>query len=295
LGVHGTFQWELVGRGVSEARRGQALSLAFGVGPFLALAAAFGAQAALEQIAFPWNFAALYGATVPLMLLAGWLSLCYVLPEAADEPPREPLLPAVFGGLTDYLGDRNIRLAAICLILVSAGYNVLGNMTLFTEAALGTDDQYTGYQMALRFGCKAIVGLALGLLLTRTHPKVGVLVTGGFCLAAVLWVLWVPGVWFMAAFGLIGIGELFGVYCPNYILSCSPKARMRRNMAFTSMLNMPAGFSPVLYGAIAESVRTATGNERLGFQASFGASAAMLVAMLLLAAVALPARPRPPE
>ena len=35
----------------------------------------------------------------------------------------------------------------------------------------------------------------------------------------------VPGPWFLLAFGLLGAGELYGVYFPNYILCCSPKAQ----------------------------------------------------------------------
>src|SRR5262249_56461779 len=82
---------------------------------------------------------------------------------------------------------------------------------------------------------------------------------------------------------------------PNYILSCSPKAKMRRNMAFTSMLNMPAGFAPLLFGFIADTVGAAADNKKFGFQVSFLVAAAFLIAALLVVQLMLPARPQQQE
>src|SRR3569623_232674 len=70
------FLWELVGRGVSEARRGWALSLAFGGGPLLAVAGSLGSQLLLSGrlgrwelsgLEYPWNFAALFLLAAPIM------------------------------------------------------------------------------------------------------------------------------------------------------------------------------------------------------------------------------------
>src|SRR5206468_4217811 len=97
-----------------------------------------------------------------------------------------------------------------------------------------------------------------------SHPKSGLLITGGFLLAGVLWARFVPGTWFLISFGLMGAGELFGVYYPNYILCCSAKSEMRRNMSFASMLNMPTGISAALFGKIADEV-----GGRDGFYRSF--------------------------
>ena len=124
----------------------------------------------------------------------------------------------------------------------------------------------------------------------------GLLITAGFCLASPLWALLAPkeeldlgsgGIpLFLFSFALMGAGELFGVYYPNYILSCSAKSRMRRNMALTSMLNMPSGFAALLFGLLADSY---------GLPTSFLASIAILIATLLLVQFGLPARPRPRE
>jgi MFS family permease len=135
----------------------------------------------------------------------------------------------------------------------------------------------------------------LGWLLTRTHPRASLVVTAALTFAGVLWALAAPGMWFLLSFGIMGAGELFGVYYPNYILSCSPRSHMRRNMAFTSLITMPVGFASILFGFISDSVGAASGSKRFGYQMSFVASLGLLVVGIILVRVLLPKRPRPPE
>jgi MFS family permease len=316
LGVVAAYQWEVLGKGVTEKRRGQALALAFGVGPILAFLSSLVSQLvlagkidlpimrfplkfsmrtiAIPEIEYPWNFAFLFGGTIPIMGLAAFLSTKFIVPRPSFDVKRPPFIEGVFGGFGDFFSYRLILLAGVATILVSSGYNALTNMSLFTTEAIGEQaEKYAGYQNALRFGCKAAAGLVLGWLLTKTNAKVGMLVTGAFCLASVVWVLTVPGIWFLLCFGLMGVGELFGVYYPNYILCCSAKAQMRRNMAFFSMLYMPSSFAPLLFGLIADKVGAASGNMLFGFQMSFLTAVAFLVAALLLVLIALPSQPRP--
>jgi hypothetical protein len=312
LGVANTYQWEVLGRGVAERRRGQAFSLAFGVGPILAVLASLGQQLLLggqvgdlQVPGVEWggfgvgssdylkNFATLFALVVPIMALAALLTLGFVIPRPPLEVARQPFLTGVFGGLGEFFSYRLIRIAAIAMILVCSGYNVLTNISLYTRVAVGADAaEYVGYQSALQFGFKVVAGLLLGWLLTRTNPRVGMLVTGAFCLASVAWVMVAPGMWFLLSFGLMGVGELFGVYYPNYIFSCSAKSKIRRNMAFSSMLNMPSSFSPYLFGWITKAVGGATGDTKLGFQVSFATSIGLLITALFLVLL-LPTRPRP--
>jgi hypothetical protein len=306
LGVVATYQWEVLGRGVAERRRGQALALAFGVGPILAAISSLGSQFLLtgkmgpfemERIKYPWNFAALFASTVPIMALAAFLATRFVVPQPVVEVARKPFVTGVFGGFGEFFRYRLILIAALGMILVTSGYNILPNITLYTTDATGKPaGDFVGYQNALRFGFKVFAGLFLGWLLTKTNPKAGLLVTAGFCLASVLWALLAPKEsiqlgtaaipLFLLSFALMGAGELFGVYYPNYILSCSAKSRMRRNMALTSMLNMPSGFVALLYGTLADD---------FGLPSSFMASIAILVVTLLLVQFGLPARPSPRE
>lgn len=305
LGVVNTFQWEVLGRGVAISRRGQALTYAFGFGPILAATGSFASHLVLKgmnlpylppinSFPYPWNFAVLFGASVPIMALAAYLSTLFIIPQPTVEVERQPFISGVFGGLGEFFSYRLILLGAIALILVALGYTILGNFTLYTELATGEKPaQNVGLQNTLRFGFKAVVGIFLGWLLAKTNPKSGMLVTGSFCLASVLWVLFFPRE-LIYAFALMGAGELMGLYFPNYIFYCSAKSRMRRNMAFTNMLNVFTSFGPVMFGRITDQFGKVYG-EKVGFQISFGVAIALIVASLLMVVFVLSPHPRPRE
>ncbi len=365
LGVVATCQWEVLGRGVSETRRGQAFTLAFGAGPVLAVIASLVSQMVLPPppkaqdvsersrknviasttivlqqqplaaaacasyfltvpksearddksadqegsqaderdtaslfssvaVPYPWNFASLFAASLPIMVLAAFLSSRFIVPHPTVEVTRQPFRSGVLGGFGEFFGYRLILIATIGYILVYSGNMVMTNISLFTKVAIGKPaEEYAGLQLALRFGFKIVAGFFLGWLLMRTNPKVLLVVTAGLTLAGVAWALGAPGKWFLLSFGILGAGELFGVYYPNYILGCSPKSKMRRNMAFTSLVVMPVGFAPILFGFISDTLGSE--NKKFGFQASFVAAMVLLVAAIFLVLLALPARPRPQE
>jgi predicted MFS family arabinose efflux permease len=239
----------------------------------------------LDAVPYPWNFACIFGATIPLMGAAAFLSTKFVVPEPVVEPERQPLCEVIFGGLREYLSYRVILLTIVAYILVASGFNIMNNISLYTKDLFGAlAEKYIGFENALRFGFKVVVGLSLGWLLTKTHAKAGLIVTASFLLAAVLWVLFGTGNWFLLSFGLMGAGELFGVYFPNYVLACSAKSKMRRNMALTSLLRTPAMLAPYAYGAIADIY---------SLRASFWIAAGILLATLLIILFGLPADPRP--
>jgi hypothetical protein len=305
-GVAATCQWEMLGRGVAESRRGQALGLAFGAGPVLAVVASLGSQyllaaqprelplgLVLPAVSYPWNFALLYGLSVPILLLAATQSSLFVVPLPPAEPPRPDFGAGVFGGFGEFLGHRLTLLAALAYVLVYAGHMVYPNIALYTRQALSeAPEAYAGLQLTLRFGFKIVAGFFLGWLLTRTDPRALMLVTAGLTTAGVVWALAVPGVGFLVAFGILGAGELFGVYYPNYILGCSPAAHMRRNMAFTSLITMPVGFAPVLFGWVADV--WGPEDKAFGFRVSFLVALAVLAAAFLVVQ-RLPAWPRPAQ
>ncbi|HJT77274.1 MAG TPA: hypothetical protein VJ739_08730, partial [Gemmataceae bacterium] len=237
---------------------------------------------------------AVFAASVPILALAALLSSRFVVPRPAVEVARQPFVSGVFGGFGRFFGYHLILITAIAYILVYSGQMVMPNITLYTKEALGRPpEDFVGYQLALRFGFKIVAGFGLGWLLTRTNPKTLLVVTAALTFAGVAWALAVPGPWFLVAFGILGAGELFGVYYPNYILGCSPRSKMRRNMAFTSLVTMPVGFAAVVYGMISDTFGAV--NKGFGFRMSFNASLAVLAATVLLVLVALPAWPRPCE
>lgn len=296
-GVTATFNWEVLGRGVAERKRGRAFTLAYGVGPMFAVLGSLGSQVVvkgelfgvrpewLPQIPYPYNFAALFGASVPIMALAAFLARFYTIPLPQTELQRKPFASAVLKGFTQFFAYRLALVACIAYLLVYAGHMVQNNMSLYTREAMGVKaEDVVGYQMALRFSFKVLAGFIFGWLLTRTSPRALLLVTGLVDVASVVWGLAAMGKWFLLAFGINGAGELFGVYYPNYVLGCSPKSQMRRNMAFVSMITVPVAVAPVLFGWISDT---------WSLRASFWAAIAILLVALVLVALILPPRPRP--
>jgi len=300
-GTAWAFEWELIGRSVSESRRGTMFAIAFSVGPLFAVIGSLGAQLVINgevfgwtpsfwrELAYPANYAVLYAATFPLMLLAALLVKRYVVPMPTVEVRRQPFVQGVFGGFGQLVSYRLIVIACVAYLLIYSGTMIQNNMVLFTREAVGlAEDTLVGYQLAIRFGCKVFAGLMLGWLLTRTNPRMNLYVTTLLVICGVVWILIAPlfgvGLLFLIAFGFNGAGELMGNYFPYYVLCLSPKSQMRRNMAFVMLLSAPVGFAPALYGDI---------SDRWSLTASFWVALAVMLVGLILVAATLPAQPRP--
>jgi len=196
--------------------------------------------------------------------------------------------------------QRVLLIATLVTVLVYAGNVIPSNMNLYSSEVLGDiPEKYAGVQNMLRFGFKVFAGVVLGWVLTRTNPKVGILATSSIFLVALIWAMLVTGPWYLVAFGIHGAGELVGVYAPNYIVSASRSDQLRRNMAFVTMLMVPAAPAGYLYGAIVDAVKqsgwTAFGmnSTSLGFRLSFLVCELLILSGIILAIRMLPARPRP--
>lgn len=324
-GVANTLLWELLNRGVSLERRGFAFSIAFGAGPILAVIGSQLTQGVLSKkpgilsalrLDYPWSFVALFAATVPCMAVAIAAVIFYRLPTPEPDPPRQPFFAGVFGGIGEFLLHPLIRWTMLAYLLVYGAHEVMNNFTLYTPMVLsGSVSEYLGTQNTFRFGFKVVAGFLLGWLLARTNPKAGLIVTGLLMLAGTLWGMYVPDLlgrlgwagyqlnlfgWhmealelYLVAFGLLGAGELMGLYYPNYVMCCSRPEQVRRNMAYTNMLTLFVGFFPPLYGIVADRVAKQTGEQMAGLQASFQLGVAFLLAGLLITQFLLPARPTP--
>jgi MFS family permease len=198
------------------------------------------------------------------------------------------------------LQQRTLLLATLVTILVYSGNVIPSNMNLYSAEALGDlPEKYAGVQNMLRFSFKVVAGALLGWVLTRTNPRVGILATSSLFLAAQVWAMFVTGPWYLVAFGIHGAGELIGVYAPNYIVSASPRDQLRRNMAFVTMLMVPAAPAGYLYGAIVDGVKAAgwtmfgMNSISLGFRLSFLMCSLLILSGILLAVARLPASPKP--
>jgi MFS family permease len=294
------FLFEVIGRGAEPAKRGRALSLGYGRGPILGLVAALSLQLCLDGRSFgltlpspipsPWNFALPFAAAVPIMGLAAWLATLFVIPTEEHEPARRPFFSSVFGGVGDFVANRWLLLTFIIGVISFWGFSIGNNMTLYTKEVLGVPPQkLVGYQLALRFGFKIAAGLCLGALLTRSGPRATMLVTALCAAAGIAWAMIVPGYWFLLGFGLLGAGELFGVYMTNYILSCSSKARTRSNMGFASLTMLPAAPAGAILGAISDYFGSAY-TRAFGFRLSFAVALGFMALVILLIPF-LPAHP----
>ena len=237
-GVMLTTLWEVLRRGVSTSRRGHALGVAFGVGPLFACVGSLAQQALFSTnpiagmslgLSFPDNYRVLFAAAAPLMLLETLIAASFVVPLPTDEPTGESRFAEIAGGLRDFFTYRPLVMGAVAYLLVYSGGNaIFDNVSLHAKDVLGEESASSmGTQQFLRFGFKAIAGLGLGWLLTRTNPKTLLLTTTTVLVIGMCWVLNVTGPWYLISFGLLGAGELFGAYFPNYIATSSSKSSAR--------------------------------------------------------------------
>ncbi len=368
------FLWEIIGRGSEESKRGLALSLAFGAGPFLAVVGSLGQIYFLGGYFFghefaglehPWSYVTLYGLTAPMLVCGAVLATRFIVPLPTVEElsiPWKKVMPLsvglfmgfvalllmqfrddaaalqnnlagtnlIIGGVRipltipmfsydihigillmltaalvimydyrDILSQRIFLLSTIVIVLLYAGNTIPSNMNLYTELVLGDDPQkYAGIQNTYRFGFKMVAGFLYGLLLTKTHPKAGLLATGIIFTLAQFWAIFATGEWYLIAFGIYGAGELVGAYGPNYLLSASKPSDMRRNMAFMTMLMAPAAPIGYIFGEIAQTIREeqipgwgGMSPDKFGFVMSFAVCAGVMILGLLIAVFCLPARP----
>lgn len=296
-GVLLTTLWELLRRSVSTSRRGQALGVAFGVGPLFACVGSLAQQALFSKtpiagmslgLAFPQNYLVLFAAAAPLILLETLVAASFIVPLPTDEPSGQSRFDEIVGGLRDFFTYRPLIIGAVAYFLVYSGGNaIFDNVSLHAKEVLGEASASSmGAQQFLRFGFKAGAGVLLGWLLIRTNPKTMLLTTTAILVVGMTWVLNATGAWYLVSFGLLGAGELFGVYFPNYIATSSSKSQVRANMAYMGLLGSLVGFASVLFGVI---------SDRWSRVASFYVATGILLAAMVLIAVVLPARPAPQD
>lgn len=196
------------------------------------------------------------------------------------------------------LGQRTLLIATVVTILIYCANTIPSNMNLYTRLVLDASPQeYAGLQNTLRFGFKVAAGFFLGWFLTRTSPRAGMLATASLFLLAQVWAIFAVGRWYLLAFGIYGAGELIGVYAPNYIASASRKQELRRNMAFSTMLMVPAAPAGYLFGFLVDQVKVhqwtvgVQSPEVFGFRVSFTLCAMFILSGVVITLLCLPRHP----
>jgi hypothetical protein len=289
--------WDLMRRGVSTSRRGKALGFAFGVGPIFACIGALLQDACFSGqllggstfgLSFPQNYVALFAGAVPLLVLAGLVMSRFVVDESSATKVSEE---TAVDSIRQFVRNRNVLFVVLIYILVYSGGNaIMSNISLEAKVILGDETDTVGLQNFLRFGCKAVAGALLGVLLAKVNPRATLVATTLILVFGVAWAIatsggWeriTSGWWYMATFGILGAGELFGAHFPNYLTTASSKRFVRINMAYLSVLSTIIGFSSVAFGLISDHVSRV---------ASFYTAVGMLVLSLFLIYLLLPANP----
>jgi hypothetical protein len=302
-GVAITSMWEMIRRGVSTSRRGAMLGLTFGIGPVMACTSTVVQQALLDKIpwfnfsfgtAYPESYLWLFGLAVPLIALCAGLAASFRLPEVDGTQAARTQWSAA--GLRNFFTTPALILAAIAYLLVySGGANIGVNVSLNASLVVTDIKDSQGIQQFLRFGLKAVAGVFLGWLLAKTNPRMPLIATTLILMSGLAWVLGTTDETYLFAFGILGAGELFGAYFPNYITTASPKDQVRSNMAYLNVLGSLVGFSSVLYGKIAGVSADGKSASPEGLRMSFLVAEGILLAGLLLVLFGLPRRPVPAE
>jgi len=287
LGTSGVFGWEILSKGMTEVDRGKIFSITYGFGPGFAVLGSLGTHALLSEnipgLHFPYDCAMLFGLTAPVLLVMALLARRYYVPIPAQPEHRQPFVSFVFGGLWDFIRQRQFVVLLIAYLLWHASWYVFNNASLNLRDVLGVEPKlYAGWIDALRFGGKMVAGFLLGWLVARRGAKGGAMLTTLMTTTAVLWLLGARGQVYLVTFALFGAGELAGLYYPNYLVSASEPEHVKRNVSLLGLIvALPAAAIPTLHGHIADY---------WGFHAGFWAAlAAGVLAIVLLAA--LPYRP----
>ena len=273
------YGFQCLKRGTTPKGRARALKWAYGVSPLAGVAGSLWAQFVLgggiEGLAFPYDFGLLYLTGVPCMVA---ISVCRAAIGCWISRRRSrPTCFPISGGVSVPSGP--------CGFCSWSGWptffwyltiNTMPNLSLFAREALSREPQeLSGWMMALRFGFKCVGGFLLGVIAIRWGMRAPLLTCAVLVGAAVLWAWFIPGHLYLLAFGIMGAGELGGVYFPNYVISISSAADSTRNLAILSLVTPVSSLGPALHGGLADT---------LGFPASFlfGVTAALISLTLIL-------------
>jgi len=282
------FMIQCLGRGTTLEGRARALQKTYSLGPVAAVASSLAAQTILNPglpaLSFPYDFALIYAIAVPCIAGVALLASRFELAPLADEP-RRPFWSFLWTGAKDYAANRSLALLWIAYLSWYCTIGGMPNFSLYTKEVLGEDPKnFSGVIMALRFGCKALGGVLLGAIAVRAGLRPAAMTAAALAGAGALWAWLIPGYPYLFAFGILGAGELGGIYIPNLALSLSAIAAGPRNLAILTLATPASSFSPAAHGQLTDSY---------GFPASFAFGALTAGLALLLMAFLRAPRPEP--
>jgi MFS family permease len=286
--VSQVYMYQCLGRATTEAGRSWTLKLTFTIGPLAAVAGSLLAQFVLRGgipgVSFPRDFGILYLIGVPCMAGTAWCCGRLELAGMKDEA-LPPFFSSLWNSFRRYLRSRDMVFLFLAYLLWNCTLQAMPNLSLFTHKALGREPaEFSGVILALRFGCKAMAGYALGVLNMRYGLRAPLIATVSMLGLAMVWAWVVPGYLYLAAFGLMGAGELGGAYFPNVLLTWSSPADATRDMSILNLAVPLGGPAATVHGML---------TDHWGFSASFIFGIATAAAALALV-LKLPKRKSPP-
>ena len=173
--------------------------------------------------------------------------------RAAGRRATPAAFPVSHRSVREYSASRPLLLMWFAYLFWNSSIGGLGNLSLYARQALGRDPKdFSGLMMALRFGCKSLGGYALGAIAIRRGLRTSALAAIAFIGAGVIWGWLVPGYAYLFAFGLMGAGELGGMYIPNCTLALSSLANGTRNLSLLTLATPVSGVAPAVHGALAD-------------------------------------------
>ena len=287
-GTAGIFLWEVVIRSIPENKRGKVFSIAFGVGPFLAVASAAGAQRLLgedlDKQDLLQRFALVFFGAALIFFLKALLAWRLYVPPVEEVEAREPFADFMLGGIRNFLTSPILVRLAVASLLLMTGLTAMNNELLQVDEVIGVESaEVAGWSTGLRYAGKGVAAIALGLLLSRFGPRAPALGTSILLVSAVVWAMVVRGYPYLITFALFGAGELGGLYYPHFVAAASNVDRVKRNLAIYSILGTLGYFAAVAHGWLADHFGSMSSN--------LLALGAAVVALCIIAS--LPRRPTP--
>lgn len=257
LGAATPAWFDMIAKVIPVQRRGLYAGLGHGLGALMGVVGAYFVGRILATVAFPNNFALLFGLAFAIMAIS-WLGLALT-----REPPSEMVKEQM--PLTRYLRqlpailrrDRNYQRFLICRTIIQMGTMAGGFFMVYGIERFQIDGAGVGLLTAVLVAGQAVMGLIWGVLADRFGHK-RVLATAAFALALAALAAWMADsqTWLVVTFALLGAYMAADTASGlNIILEfCAPEDRPTYIGLTNTLLAPVLTLAPLLGGWLAMTV-----------------------------------------
>lgn len=257
LGAATPAWFDMIAKVIPVQRRGLYAGLGHGLGALMGVVGAYFVGRILATVAFPNNFALLFGLAFAIMAIS-WLGLALT-----REPPSEMIKEQM--PLTLYLRqlpailrrDRNYQRFLICRTIIQMGTMAGGFFMVYGIERFQIDGAGVGLLTAVLVAGQAVMGLIWGVLADRFGHK-RVLATAAFALALAALAAWMADsqTWLVVTFALLGAYMAADTASGlNIILEfCAPEDRPTYIGLTNTLLAPVLTLAPLLGGWLAMTV-----------------------------------------